>query len=557
MKKQTYFSIFVFALSLVFALMSGFQVTADVSQPWLTALEKEFESNIGLLAIGDENPEDFRIDEKELNDLYSRIDSIRLAAGSVAAQVAVLLPDTTILWNFGVADPRSQSPVDDETMFRAGSVSKSFAGISMLMLVEQGLVSLDDKLVDLAPELEIKNPWRDERPVLLSHLLEAGAGFPGFHPSDYMPADSPDIELKKVITGLPYELESQWPPGEYTVYHNIGPAITAYLVEKITNQRYEDFVQQNIFDPLNMNQSSFFRTETVKTKLANIPWREDYIVRARSMGIIREEEEPGDTYSHIRFRPAGALNTRAAELSAFVRMLLNRGEYMGQQLLYPETVERFETSTSTLAARKLGITLGHGINNWANVYNNVIYYGHSGSIPPSFAAWYGYSPTSETGLVFLGHRGENSENIGRSVVNEILQYLHPESNTESDRLIQAPELSRYAGCYSLVNPEHAEQQPIYLTVTVQERSAGVKVISAGGEVLADRPLQYWRDPGIYTLSKTEMEQQHPWEDLLVFVTDDNGNRIAQLLSRNHRAFREVSCDDRPEEVRDDSFKYQR
>lgn len=196
------------------------------------------------------------------DDLRARIDSIRTAVEAPSAQVAVLTPDTTILWNFGVVDPESGRPVTDATMFRLGSVGKSFAGITMLTLVEQGLVDLDDELRVLAPELPVRNPWRVDRPVRLSHLLEAGAGFVGFQDADYEPPDSPRIPIRRVIEKLPYRLDVQWPPGEYTAYHNIGPTLTAYLVEKLTGERYEDVVRKQVFRSLGMEHSTFFRTET-------------------------------------------------------------------------------------------------------------------------------------------------------------------------------------------------------------------------------------------------------------------------------------------------------
>lgn len=118
----------------------------------------------------------------ELDGLRTRIDSIRRANHVPAVQVAVIRPDTTVLWNFGVAAPGR--PVTDSTLFRVGSISKTFAGLPMLMLAERGRVSVDTPLAELAPELPIRNPWRATHPVRLSHLLEAGAGFVGFHDHD-------------------------------------------------------------------------------------------------------------------------------------------------------------------------------------------------------------------------------------------------------------------------------------------------------------------------------------------------------------------------------------
>ena len=127
-----------------------------------------------------------------------------------------------------MADLDTGAPVTDETMFRAGSVSKSVAGVAIMMLVERGLVSLDDRVRNLAPELDIRNPWHTTHPVRLRHLVEAGAGFVGLHPQDYAnPAEPPDIALAQVIGDLPYRLDVQWRTGDSTSSHDRSHTITA------------------------------------------------------------------------------------------------------------------------------------------------------------------------------------------------------------------------------------------------------------------------------------------------------------------------------------------
>lgn len=382
-----------------------------------------------------------------LDTLYARIDSLRRAAHVPAAQVAVILPDTTVFWNFGMAN--ASEHITDSTMFRVGSISKTFAGLAMLMLVERGMVRLDDPLAELAPELHIRNPWRVTHPVRLSHLLEAGAGFVGFHPPSPGPTET---DISHFLETLPFRLDVQWRPGEYNSYHNLGPVITAYLIEKITGQQYEDFVQKNLFNALGMDNASFFASPTVMQRLAWPP----RLNGEAGVGIISDTL----VYEHIGgYWPSGGLSTSARELATMLRMLLNRGTFNGQQLLAPESVQRFETPTSTLAARKLGIPLGHGINNWTSRYRGVRYHGHGGRTSggatgfSGYANYYAYAPETGTGFVFLSTMDPAAEQLHYPVMNAVLSHLHPDETSPAIPAT-AEETGDVAGCYVLANPDY-------------------------------------------------------------------------------------------------------
>ena len=239
----------------------------------------------------------FKRSLESFTGLYDYLDSLRVSTETSALQVAVIRPDTTVVWSFGEAS--------DSSMFRLGSVSKSFAGLSLLKLVEQGFLSLNDNLTEIAPEVPVENPFKNDHPVQLAHLLESSAGFLGFHESDYEP--DPNItDYAEIICNNPYPFKVQWEPGLYTAYHNIGPTITAYIVETITGQKYEDFVSQNFFIPLEMNNSTFLLSPEVEKLLVNYE---------------------AESYEHIKPRPSGSLNSSAKEFVNFVKMLINDGAH--------------------------------------------------------------------------------------------------------------------------------------------------------------------------------------------------------------------------------------
>lgn len=141
---------------------------------------------------------------------------------------------------------------DTESMFRIGSTSKMFVALSVLKLVEEGRLSLDDKVGELAPEIEFENQWESTDPVRVVHLLEHTTGWDDIHLPEYGHNDPTPATLKEGLDFHPHSRVSRWKPGSRMSYCNSGPPVAAYIVQKITGQDFEDYVQENFFAPLGM-----------------------------------------------------------------------------------------------------------------------------------------------------------------------------------------------------------------------------------------------------------------------------------------------------------------
>ena len=116
-----------------------------------------------------------------------------------ALSVAIIRPDTTIVWNFGSAN--------DSSLYRVGSVTKSLTGLAILKLVEEGKVSLNDTLVNLIPKLPFNNKFKE--PVLLKHLLEASAGFVSYRDGDFIIDPSFDTSsVRDLLLSNPYQFKT-------------------------------------------------------------------------------------------------------------------------------------------------------------------------------------------------------------------------------------------------------------------------------------------------------------------------------------------------------------
>jgi len=147
---------------------------------------------------------------------------------------------------FGLANVELQVPAKPETIFQSGSVGKQFTATAVMMLVEEGKVSLDDPLSKYFKDAP--KAWND---VTVRELLSHTAGF-GDYPKDLdFRKDWTEDELLKRVETIPLA----YPPGTKWAYSNLGYLTLGILIHRVTGKFYGDFLQQRIFHPLEMNST--------------------------------------------------------------------------------------------------------------------------------------------------------------------------------------------------------------------------------------------------------------------------------------------------------------
>jgi CubicO group peptidase (beta-lactamase class C family) len=126
--------------------------------------------------------------------------------------------------------------VTADTLFRIGSVSKSFAALAALRLQEEGKLKLADTVRQWVPEVAFTNPWEATDPVRLVHLMEHTTGFDDIHLREYAHNEPTPIALKDALAfGAPSRV-CRWRPGSRMAYCNSGPAVFAAVVERVSGQ---------------------------------------------------------------------------------------------------------------------------------------------------------------------------------------------------------------------------------------------------------------------------------------------------------------------------------
>ncbi|MEE4216937.1 MAG: serine hydrolase domain-containing protein [Xanthomonadales bacterium] len=265
--------------------------------------------------------------------------------------------------SLGRANLEHETPADADTMYRIGSTSKMFVALSVLKLVEQGRLSLEDRVRDLAPEIEFENEWESTDPVRVVHLLEHTTGWDDLHLTEYAHSDPTPATLKEGLDFHPHSRISRWKPGTRMSYCNSGPPVAAYIVEKLTGLDFEDYVQFNFFDPLGMTSATYRMND-------------DYLERGAT--LYANGNRPQD-YWHIIMRPSGAINASPRDMARFVRFFLARGMVGDWALVSDQSLERMERAESSSGA-KAGLEVGYGLHNYSSGYENWVYREHNGGV---------------------------------------------------------------------------------------------------------------------------------------------------------------------------------
>ena len=331
----------------------------------------------------------------------------------------------------GLADVANQLSATAETRFRIGSISKAFAALSILQLVEQGRLSLDDPVRKLVPEIWFDNKWENTTPIRVVHLLEHTTGWDDCHLREYAKDDA-TISVSDAFEYDHTSRISRWKPGTRMAYCNSGPAVAAYIVEKLTGKNFEDYVQENLFQPIGMKTATYFQSPSDLTKT----YHPDGITPYQYWNFI--------------LRSSGSINASADDMAAYLLFYLNKGDVNGQQIVSDSTLERMETPTSTWGANE-GIKTGYGLSNYYSIHDGFVYHGHYGNLDGSLAEL-AYLPESEIGYFYSinSTQFEAFDKIGSQIRSYLTQELLRPSVPEPAPL--PANISEYTGWYELNSP---------------------------------------------------------------------------------------------------------
>jgi len=218
---------------------------------------------------------------------------------------------------YGLADAGRGVPVDAETIYHWASITKTFTGIAIMQLRDRGLLKLDDPVVKYIPELRAAHaPFGDISEITIRHLMTHSGGFRNStwggwrdDAKDWQPFEPPG--WSQLVAMMPYT-EVQFKPGSRFGYSNPGVIYLGRIIELLTRDDYEVYIDKNIFKPLEMHRSYFDATPYHLLRHRS----RSYYVRAGARKEARFDADTGVTVSN------GGLNAPFPDMVRYVSFLL-------------------------------------------------------------------------------------------------------------------------------------------------------------------------------------------------------------------------------------------
>ena len=286
--------------------------------------------------------------------LKSFVDSSKIAGVSAL----IFEKNKEVYYNaFGYADREAKTPMDRNTIVRIYSMTKPVTGVALMQLYEKGAFQLDDPLSKYAPEFAEMKVYKGvdatgnlvlepaKRPITIRDITRHTAGFatstelPGLSDlikkADVMNPENTLSEMAKKLASLPLHFH----PGEQWAY---GPSVDvqAYLVERISGKPFDQYLQENIFNPLGMTNTRYVVPEKDRPKFAGM-------YRRSTDGLLTRVPDSANTYNikNYPLKPGGfGLTSTLDDYMKFARMLVNKGKSGKATILKPETVKLMATN---------------------------------------------------------------------------------------------------------------------------------------------------------------------------------------------------------------------
>ncbi len=305
------------------------------------------------------------------------------------AAVGLLRNGRAELRAYGIANLDVGWPTRADMLFRIASISKVFTATLAMTAVDEGLLALDNPIIQYLPELELEDDKARET-ITLRHLLSHTSGLYGDYSADYGLGDDAMMRSMPVFGTLPQQTR----PGELWAYCNSGFQLAGTVLARVLDTTFDAAMEQRVFKPLGLERTCFaahdaFGWPCAMGHVQTEPGGDEHVVT-------------GQYYPRNR-RPAGGVISTASDLLRFARMHMNDGEIDGKRVLSVAAAKEMRTPQT----RAGGWANSWGVGWDIRPIGSTTVVGHSGSIS-GFESLLTLVPEQQTAIVVLTNSGRGS-----------------------------------------------------------------------------------------------------------------------------------------------------
>ena len=399
---------------------------------------------------------------------------------------------------YGYADLETGTPVDsDQTIFSIGSLSKLVTWTAVMQLIEQGKVEINTDINTYLKEIQIPDTFPE--PITIAHLMTHTTGFEELATGRF------PLEIESVLP-LDVNIAERRParvrlPGTTLGYSNYGASLAGFIVQEVSGMPYEQYVEDNIFEPLGMTRSTF--RQPPPPALAD----------DQAVGYVYDQGNYRPRQEWMQGSPAGAMVSTATDMSRFMIAHLQDGRFEEARILQESTAQEMHRLQFSKHPKADGWTYGF----MATEVNGERIIWHCGSIGVFRSAMI-LLPERDLGL-FVSFNGAGVES--RELMRTFVDHYYPASPAAADPqpvTDSTADIKRFTGGYQGTrNNETRWEKWLALVKQISVKSTPNGTLQTVG---ADSgvPVSQWSattDPLVFN--------QIEGSDMLVFQEDSGGN----------------------------------
>jgi len=354
-------------------------------------------------------------DKEITKELTSIMDEHEVSAMSIA-----LIKGNEILYStaIGLKNRKTGENVGMNDIYRIASVSKSFTGVAVMQLVEQGKLSLEDDVKDILG-FNIRNPKYPDTPItirqLLSHCSSIIDNKVPYGTAKGLDIDNPDNTTEKIY--------ADWAPGTKYNYSNRGTNLLGCVIEKASGERFDIYVLNHILRPLGIDNAGFNLDSLDRSTFVTLYTVKDGEYKEAKKAYSRKGEMLVEKGTYVLgvdapgFSPCGGMKISLEGLAKWMMMLKAHGVGQnGVRILSDESVEMMFTKQTPKGVKsKYGFCLS---SNGKLVKGRLIR-GHNGSANGLKSCMY-FSPSEDWGVVAMCSSHGKAEDMAYAAAAEYL-----------------------------------------------------------------------------------------------------------------------------------------
>lgn len=350
-----------------------------------------------------------QVNEKRMDSLKMELKKFiekKMADYKVVGLSIALVDNQETVWaeGFGYSDREKKQTVTPQTIFRIGSISKLFTASAVMQLAEDGKINIDNDIKTYIPEFKIKSRFKNPGTITPRNLMTHHSGLPSDIPYKW------DSEKAYPFTSCVELLNQEYTctqPNTIFSYSNVGISLLGVLVEKVSGENFFDYTQKHLFQVMDMKNSSF--------------QLEGHMVNQYSKSYFKGKEflDP-----MIRDVPAGSIHTNVLDMTNFIKMTFNNGNYNGNQILKPETLNEMQTVQNKDCKLDFAMTvigLNWGVQENAGNYAGKLC-GHTGATT-AFNADIRTLNDHKIGVIVMSNTDDGAAIVGSVSLEILKKYL--------------------------------------------------------------------------------------------------------------------------------------